>query len=157
MTTRCGLPSIAHGRAQLGRGVPHARASADADRDASALSEQPEDVERAVLDAIALDPADSLLDVGCGTGSFLARLRREGHHGRLVGLDTSPAAIEALLKLGSVEAVRADAAALPFSDDEFSVVTARHMLYHVSDPMAALRESQRVLVPGGWFAATVNP
>ena len=119
-------------------------------------SERPEDVEQAVLDALGLGPDDALLDVGCGTGSFLAGLRRRGHRGRLVGLDTSPAAIEALHTNAAVEAVQADAVALPFADREFAVVTARHMLYHVSDPAAAVREAHRVLIARGWFAATVN-
>jgi ubiquinone/menaquinone biosynthesis C-methylase UbiE len=119
-------------------------------------SEHPDHVERAVLDAVALGPEESLLDVGAGTGSLLARLRRDGHAGRLVGLDTSAAAIAQLRRLDDVEVVRADAVALPFGDGEFSVVTARHMLYHVPDPPQAVREARRVLAPGGRFAATVN-
>jgi ubiquinone/menaquinone biosynthesis C-methylase UbiE len=119
-------------------------------------SEHPEDVERAVLDAVALAGEESLLDVGSGTGSLLARLRREGQAGRLVGLDTSPAAIACVRELEGVEAVQAAAAALPFADGEFSVVTARHMLYHVADPSLAVREARRVLAHGGRFAATVN-
>ncbi len=119
-------------------------------------SERPEDVERSVLDAIELERADALLDIGCGTGSFLRRLRDEGHDGRLVGLDTSGAALKALAEAGTVEAIRADAVNLPFTDREFEVVCARHMLYHVSDPIQAVREAHRVLKPGGWFAAVVN-
>jgi SAM-dependent methyltransferase len=87
-------------------------------------SERPEDVEQAVLDAFSLHPNDALLDVGSGTGSFLARLWSQGHRGRLVGLDTSPAAIDELRRLQGVEAVLGDAAVLPFAEAEFSVVTA---------------------------------
>lgn len=38
--------------------------------------------------------ARSVLDCGCGTGEFLAFLRRDGFDGRLFGLDLSPEAIE---------------------------------------------------------------
>ncbi len=119
-------------------------------------SERPDDVEQAVLDAIALEGGESLLDVGCGTGSLLERLVREGHAGRLVGLDTSPAAIAAVRSLDGVQPVLADAVSLPFASGEFDVVCARHMLYHVSDPTQAVREAYRVLAPGGRFAAVVN-
>lgn len=119
-------------------------------------SERPEDVEQAVLNSFSVQLDDALLDVGSGTGSFLARLRSLGHRGRLVGLDTSPAAIDELRKVQRVEAVLGDAAVLPFAESEFSVVTARHMLYHVPEPTVAIREAYRVLCPGGWFVAAVN-
>lgn len=119
-------------------------------------SERRDDVEQAVLDAIVLGTDDALLDVGCGTGSFLDRVRRAGHRGRLVGLDTSPAAIAELDRVDGAEGVLADATELPFADGEFDVVTARHMLYHVSDLDTALREARRVLRTGGSFAAVVN-
>ncbi len=119
-------------------------------------SEREDDVEQAVLDEIALEPDEALLDVGCGTGSFLRRLRQDEHRGRLVGLDTSPAAIDALAGSEVIEGVVCDATAQPFADGEFDVVTARHMLYHVPDLDAALREARRVLRAGGRFAAVVN-
>src|SRR5687768_1380215 len=46
-------------------------------------------LEAAVDAALALCGGEDLLDVGTGTGGFPARLRREGHRGRLVGVDAS--------------------------------------------------------------------
>ncbi|MCX5237293.1 class I SAM-dependent methyltransferase [Streptomyces prunicolor] len=36
-------------------------------------------------------PARAVLDVGCGTGRLLHRARRDGHAGRLMGIDPAPA------------------------------------------------------------------
>ncbi|MGG2463764.1 class I SAM-dependent methyltransferase [Streptomyces sp. RGM 3693] len=119
-------------------------------------SEHTDDVEAAVLAQLRLGRAESLLDVGCGTGSFLSRLRESGHTGQLSGLDSSPAATEVCLALPDVRAVTGDAIALPFPDGEFDAVTARHMLYHVSDVPRALQEAGRVLRTGGRFVAVVN-
>ncbi|GIJ70975.1 hypothetical protein Voc01_058920 [Virgisporangium ochraceum] len=52
--------------------------------------------------------------------------------------------------------VRADAGRLPFADGGFGTVVANHMLYHVDDPDAVLRELARVLRPGGRLAVAVN-
>ncbi|GAA2082992.1 class I SAM-dependent methyltransferase [Actinomadura alba] len=45
--------------------------------------------------------------------------------------------------------VRADAGALPYRDDSFSLVTVRWCLYRLADPRQALREMLRVCRPGG--------
>lgn len=45
--------------------------------------------------------------------------------------------------------VRADIAQLPFRDESFDLVLCNHVLEHVSDDRAAMREMRRVLVPGG--------
>jgi ubiquinone/menaquinone biosynthesis C-methylase UbiE len=92
---------------------------------------------------------ESLLDVGCGPGLFLAHLRRAGHRGRLVGLDQSPGMIAE-----AGDGVVGDAQALPFADGAFHAVSARHMLYHVPDIPRALREIARVAGRGGALVMT---
>lgn len=119
-------------------------------------SEHPDDVEADTADHLALPPGASLLDVGCGTGTFFGHLRERGHTGRFVGVDSSPAALERITGQGQASAVLADAMDLPFPDASFDAVTARHMLYHVPDPDRALWEARRVTRPGGRVLAAVN-
>lgn len=106
---------------------------------------------------LALTGDEAVLDVGTGPGDFPGRLRAEGHRGRIVGVDFSAGMVaRAAEKYPDVEFQQGDAAALPFADASFDVVTARHMLYHVPDVAAALAEFRRVLKPGGRFLAVTN-
>ncbi|WP_067469762.1 class I SAM-dependent methyltransferase [Nocardia amamiensis] len=109
-----------------------------------------------VLGALALTGAEDIADIGCGDGRFLAHLATSGHAGRIVGADNSPAMVAAAAAITGVDAYRCDAAALPFLADTFDIVTARHMLYHLPDPHAALTEFARITRPGGRVAVTVN-
>lgn len=86
-----------------------------------------------------------VLDVGCGSGEFLVRLRQAGADP--VGADPAPAMVAA----ASVHApvVQADAENLPFEAGRFDVVTAVNALQFADDTSAALREFARVLTPGG--------
>ncbi|MFD5454007.1 class I SAM-dependent methyltransferase [Streptomyces olivaceus] len=120
------------------------------------FSERADDVEEAVYGHIRGQLGTTLLDVGCGTGSFLRRLRSWGYSGELAGLDSSPAAVERVRSDMAATGVLGQATALPFEDGRFTTVTARHMLYHVSEPEAALREFARVAGPHGQVAVSVN-
>jgi len=119
-------------------------------------SKYPDDVEAAVLGVAKVRSHDDVLDIGSGTGSFLRRLAADGHSGRLVGLDMSPAAVLELAGITGVEGHQGDATRLPFATGVFQAAFARHMLYHVPDVPAALAEASRVLAPEGKFVASVN-
>jgi SAM-dependent methyltransferase len=114
-------------------------------------------LEPAIDKALNLTGNESLLDIGTGPGDFPGRLRRSGHRGRLLGIDASPGMIaKAKSANPDVEFLQADAQSLPFPDDSFDIVTARHMLYHVPHIPRALREAHRVLRSGGRFLAVTN-
>lgn len=104
-----------------------------------------------VLDLAPIDDAATVLDVGCGPGGYLRRLRESGV--TAVGLDLSPG----IMPIGEhPRLVNGDAARLPFADDSFDVVLAPHMLYHVTTPADAAREIRRVLRDGGVCVAVTN-
>ena len=54
-----------------------------------------------------------------------------------------------------VEWRRGDVCALPFPDERFEVVSCQQGLQFIPDPLTALREIRRILVPGGHLAFTV--
>lgn len=53
-------------------------------------------------------------------------------------------------------AVRSNALRLPFRASSFGAVAALWMLYHLDDPVDAIREAHRVLRPGGLFVACAS-
>jgi len=122
-------------------------------------SERQIDLDAECVRALGLTGDESLLDVGCGPGAFPRYLRTHGHTGRLAGLDQSAAMIAAATETSAglaIEWFRGEANTLPFPDGAFDVLSARHMLYHVPDIPAALREFARVTGPGGTVFATTN-
>jgi SAM-dependent methyltransferase len=119
-------------------------------------SEPPDHLEETTINAAALAPDNSVIDIGAGNGSFLRRLAESGHNGMIVALDRSMAAAQSIATIGGPYSLRGDACRLPLGDAVFDAVFARHMLYHVSDVMAALREFKRVLRVGGKCVTVVN-
>lgn len=113
---------------------------------------------RLIRDGTQLEPGTRLLEVGCGVGAVLAVLGQEFPGLRLHGVDIESKQLDFArghLERAGVEASLqvADALALPFDDESFDHVWMMWLLEHVAEPVAALREAQRVLVPGGAITA----
>lgn len=92
----------------------------------------------------------TVLDAGCGTGGFLAVLRRARPDLRRVGLEFSPIAAPRAAEKSAGPVVRGSVNALPFADTSFDAVIAADLLCHAAvQPDEALAELRRVLRPGG--------
>jgi SAM-dependent methyltransferase len=99
----------------------------------------------------ALRPVQGrVLDAGCGTGGWLARLARDRPDLRRVGVEYEPgAARRAAGKSGASVAV-GSVNDLPFGDGAFDAVVSADVLCHAAvEPARALAEMRRVLRPAG--------
>lgn len=93
-----------------------------------------------------------LLEVGCGAGHLLAKLRGLGW--KVEGQEVDPKAAEnaknsygIAIHLGELEEVG-------FSDDSFDTIIMNHVIEHIHDPIALLNECHRILRPSGILVAT---
>jgi len=95
-----------------------------------------------------------MLDVGCGNGLFLDRIRGRVADAQLSGVDYSKYQIErpahASLRLKQADLTRG----IPFDDGSFDVVYAAEIIEHLVDPDLLLSEIRRVLRPGGALVLT---
>lgn len=94
----------------------------------------------------------SVVDVGCGNGKFIERLRQDRPDLRLLGLDVSLGILAGVPRPVAV----ADAVQLPLPSSSVDGALALHMLYHVEDIPAAINELARVVRPGGVVIASTN-
>ncbi|MFD8644201.1 MULTISPECIES: methyltransferase domain-containing protein [Streptomyces] len=90
----------------------------------------------------------TVVDVGCGTGRAVAEMTDRG--ARAIGLDLSEEMIgEASRRRPDADFRCAEAYQLPFGDGEVDAYRAEKLYHELDDPVRALREARRVLVPGG--------
>lgn len=102
---------------------------------------------RDVHDVVGPELVGPVLDIGCGEGRLFPQLRAGV---AWVGVD---AALEQTSACPWRPLVRADMRSLPFAANSFAEVAHLWCLYHLDDPVAAVREARRVLRNGGRYYA----
>lgn len=100
------------------------------------------------------DPADDVLDAGCGTGLSGRALRDAGCHGHLVGVDVSEPSLTIAESSGAYDEVHLGDlnAPLRFVDDRFGLLACIGVLTYVPEVERCWREFARVVRPGGVVA-----
>ncbi|MBI2938481.1 MAG: methyltransferase domain-containing protein [Thaumarchaeota archaeon] len=108
-----------------------------------------------ILREAGIQPSYSVLDYGCGPGSFsIAAAEIVGASGKIYALDIHPLAVQQVRKrasqrrLANVETIQSDCATgLPDSSVDVALL---YDIYHLLDsPKDVLQEIHRVLKPGG--------
>lgn len=110
------------------------------------------------LARMPVEPDDTVLDLGTGSGYALRALRERGV-ARGYGLDGSPQMVENAVEYTDdpfVEYVVGDFDSLPFETNSISHAFSMEAFYYARDPHGTLEEVVRVLRPGGTFYCAVD-
>lgn len=116
-----------------------------------------------MFEHLELRPDITGLDIACGTGFPLFELAHaHGPSSHFTGLDIWPEAIQrahrklAVYGLTNIALHEGDAAAMPFPDASFDLITSNLGINNFADPAVVLRECRRVARPGARIAVTTN-
>jgi 2-polyprenyl-3-methyl-5-hydroxy-6-metoxy-1,4-benzoquinol methylase len=101
---------------------------------------------------LANEPIGKLLDVGCGGGRFLNRMKRHGW--QVEGTDFDEQATRKVTARYGITTYVGDLSQCSLHTESFDVITMSQTIEHLYDPQATLRECLRILKPGGLLVMT---
>ncbi len=111
-----------------------------------------------LIDQANIQSAHSVLDIGCGTGTLIVRLKRQYSGVKVVGLDPDSKALQRarkkVMRAGvSVQLDHGFADELPYGEGSFDRVFSSFMFHHLNEAERerTSQEVLRVLKPGGSF------
>lgn len=109
--------------------------------------------EERLFERYELKPSSHVLDLGCGTGETLLKLKQRYPQTRMTGIDLVPAHLDMarikLMGFTDVEFVQADIYEDDRIADDYDLILMRHLLQAVPDIPGLLQKSLQRLKPGG--------
>jgi 2-polyprenyl-3-methyl-5-hydroxy-6-metoxy-1,4-benzoquinol methylase len=93
-----------------------------------------------------------LLDIGCATGALLEKLQGRGWN--VSGIEISTPQAEYARQNKKLDVIDVPLEKAGFESGAYNVVLASHLIEHLNDPGAFVREVHRILAPGGYFLVT---
>src|SRR6266498_3700206 len=105
-----------------------------------------------------LKPGFNVLDCGCGVGSITLDIEELVAPGMVIGIDMDESQLAVARAsaekrgLTNVSFEQGNVYQLRFDTATFDAALAHTLLYHLSDPLSAMKELKRVLKPGGVLA-----
>jgi 2-polyprenyl-3-methyl-5-hydroxy-6-metoxy-1,4-benzoquinol methylase len=101
------------------------------------------------LEALSAEDVSNskILDVGCGCGDFLAKMRESGCD--VTGVEPDSQAVKTAREHFGLNVYESTLENLAFPDNTFDAVTMIHVIEHLANPLVTLQECRRILKPGG--------
>ena len=125
------------------------------DRESERLSDQARTLEGLLHHDTSYPAGARVLEAGCGVGAQTAILAKKSPEARIISVDISQGSIDQARRLVrdeglfNVQFQRADIFQLPFQGDCFDHIFLCFVLEHLSDPIRAMQELKKILLPGG--------
>lgn len=104
-------------------------------------------LDKYILKNIEIDNKTTILDLGCGDGRFLEKLRDLNLNNILYGLDISEKmiAVASSKKIKRCKLTLGDSNYLPYNDGSIDLIVCLNSFHHYSTPSLTLKEIKRVL------------
>ena len=99
-------------------------------------------------DTIRFIPNGKALDIGCGNGEFMRTMNSLGWD--FEGVEFGQVAVEACRAFG-LKVFHGNLYEASFKDNSFNLITARHLIEHLADPIHFFKETTRILKKRGRF------
>jgi spore maturation protein CgeB len=112
------------------------------------------DQHRTILKPIVPKPGDKLLEIGCGSGTFLVSAKAHGWE--VEGFDLSSEIIEATIRIHGLRVSQGNIDTLDLKRNSYKAIVAWEVLEHLINPREYLRHIKELLkTDGGVFACSV--